>query len=340
MTGVPIRGGVRIRGDGVAARCCAYLLKDAGIAVSVEPAARPRVPAIMIGEAAQHLICDLFGEPDLFRGLPRIRQRIVSWGAHPKPAALDHAAIVISEEALLGRLPALPEPAAVIDPAWTVYCAIPRPAVVREERFGSRIACAMPVKLTGTAEPEACWIESLADGWLFLIANSPGSGWLLAAGREPEALLAQSGLIRRRVAHADAPTARFAAAPRLIAPLAGPGWIACGTAALSFDPLCGDGAAHAVREAILAAALIKAAARGDPIDALLSHYQARLTAGFQRHLIHAREYYAAGHPGPWWEAEAESLGRGIEWCASELRAHGDFRYRLEGLDLRPCFRPK
>ena len=38
--------------------------------------------------------------------------------------------------------------------------------------------------------------------------------------------------------------------------MCGPGWLSCGTAALSFDPICGDGTGHAVREGILAAAVI------------------------------------------------------------------------------------
>jgi len=48
--------GVLIRGDGVAARCCAHLLARAGIPVSVQGAPRPRVPALLIGESAQSLI--------------------------------------------------------------------------------------------------------------------------------------------------------------------------------------------------------------------------------------------------------------------------------------------
>ncbi len=35
---------------------------------------------------------------------------------------------------------------------------------------------------------------------------------------------------------------------------------------MAFDPICGDGTAHAIREAILAAAVIRALARGDPVN--------------------------------------------------------------------------
>jgi hypothetical protein len=191
----------------------------------------------------------------------------------------------------------------------------------------------MPVELSDTAEQDACWAESLSNGWLFLIANAPGSGWLLSVGLHPESLLDQSTMIRSRVARAHAPTARFPAAPRLVAPLGGRGWIACGTAAMAFDPLCGDGTAHAVREAILASAVIQAATRGEDVDALLNHYETRLTSGFHRHLIHCLQYYAAGRGGPWWESEAGAVARGIHWCAGRLGADPKFRFRLNGLQL-------
>ena len=64
---------VLIRGDGVAARCCAHLLVRSGFSVSVERTTRPRLPAIMLGIPAQQLIRDIFGRDELFRDLPPIR---------------------------------------------------------------------------------------------------------------------------------------------------------------------------------------------------------------------------------------------------------------------------
>jgi hypothetical protein len=324
---------VLIRGDGVAARCCAHLLVRAGYSVSVQPASRPRLPAIMLSEPAQGLIGDIFERPGLFRHLPSIRQRIVAWAPGSGPVVLDHSAVVVSEEVLLDSLGPMPEAVDSTEAAWTVCASAPLPAAAAEHRFGSRFACTMPVELSNGAEPAACWIESLVDGWLFLIANAPGTGWLLAVGLQPESLLDQSAMIRSRVARVHAPTAQFAAAPRLVAPLGGRGWIACGTAAMAFDPLCGDGTAHAVREAILAAAVIQAAVRGEDVDALFSHYENRLTSAFQRHLTHCHQYYSQGRGGRWWQAEAGAAARGIEWCAGRLGADPKFRFRLNGLQL-------
>src|SRR5258708_7549465 len=97
---------VLIRGGGVAAACCAHLLSRAGCRVAMEAAERPRLPAILLSDSAQRLICDVFERADLFHGLPPIRTRIVAWGsgAAAAPVTLPHAAVVISEEDLLARI--------------------------------------------------------------------------------------------------------------------------------------------------------------------------------------------------------------------------------------------
>jgi len=48
----------------------------------------------------------------------------------------------------------------------------------------------------------------------------------------------------------------------MLARLRGPDWLACGTAAVAFDPICGDGTAQAMREAILGCAVITAIGEG------------------------------------------------------------------------------
>ena len=104
---------------------------------------------------------------------------------------------------------------------------------------------------------------------------------------------------------------------------------------MAFDPICGDGTGNAVREAILAAALIRAAGRGEDVESLLSHYRARLIAGFRRHLELTLEFYRAGNTGLWWEEEIRQMERGVAWCAQQLAALPPFRYRLDNFDLVP-----
>ena len=102
---------------------------------------------------------------------------------------------------------------------------------------------------------------------------------------------------------------------------------------MAFDPLCGDGTAHAIREAILAAAVIQAIARGAPAAEILAHYEARLTAGFERHLMLCRDYYNSGGSAPRCNSELEANEQGLAWCNARLRDHGPFRYRLSEFEL-------
>jgi hypothetical protein len=102
---------------------------------------------------------------------------------------------------------------------------------------------------------------------------------------------------------------------------------------MAFDPICGDGAGAAVREAILSAAVIRTIQSGSDVERPLAHYRARLIAGLLRHLQLCRAFYTTGGRGPWWGQETAALDRGIAWCDEALRAAGPFRYRLRGLEL-------
>ena len=69
---------IGVQGDGVAAYCSALLLRQAGYRVSLRRTDRPRLPVIMLNDAALALIRDIFNRPDAFRDAPRIRKRIVA----------------------------------------------------------------------------------------------------------------------------------------------------------------------------------------------------------------------------------------------------------------------
>ncbi len=314
-----------VRGDGVAACCSAYLLAQAGFRVDLEALDRPRLPVILLGDQALALLRDIFDQPALFGDAPRIRKRVVWWGTGPH--AVEHSAVFISEETLLEAIRPRRQ-AGHLDVPWTIHAARPLPAPALDHCFGTRVAQALPVSLEPDADPETCWIESLEAGWLFLTP-----GWLLAVGAPADTLLGQSRLVAARIARCGAVRATFPAYARIASPLAGDGWLASGTAAMAFDPICGDGTAQAIREAILASAVVRAIANGGNTPDLLAHYQARLTAGFQRHLLLCREFYRTGGDGPLWQSELEAIDRGIEWSNTARAKHAAFRYRLRGLEL-------
>jgi len=322
-----------VHGDGVAATCCAHLLATARVANAQMP--RPRLPALLLTPGALGLIRDVFGAGELVGNSHRIRRRIVAWGPHARPLTLDHSAAVISEDELLQSLQerdSASNNSRADHGAWSVFASRPLPPAAIEHAFGSRPAFTAQVNLKKTSDSEACWIESLDEGWLFLISCAERCGLLLSVGFEPDRLLSRSILIARHIEDVSSLVSRFPAYPRIVSPLCGPGWLACGSAAMAFDPICGDGTAHAIRQAILAAAVIRAASSNEK-DQLLSHYEARLTAGFQRHLMLCRQFYASGGDGAWWRAELEALESGIAWCDAKLSG-ARFNYQLDGFDLQ------
>src|SRR5277367_1912784 len=99
-----IHSRVVIRGNSVAAWGCLHLLRNAGFRPVLERTARPRLPAIMLSEAALGLIRDVFEKPSLLRSAHRITQRVVMWGPKSEPKPFAHSAVVVSELELLNKL--------------------------------------------------------------------------------------------------------------------------------------------------------------------------------------------------------------------------------------------
>jgi len=302
----------------------------------VEKLRRPKLPAVMLGETTQKLLRDVFDRGDLFDGLPQIHRRVVAWGRDSAPVTLPHSAVVVSEQTLLDRIhqPShQTEQPEGREPDWTIFASPPlRPSSV-EHHFGSRPAAASPVRLEPACHADACWIESLEDGWLFLLPGGEGTAWLLSVGGAAESLLDASRLIRGQIAELYPSRGTFASHPRIALPLSEPGWLACGTAAVGFDPLCGDGTGNATREAILGSAVVRAAIEGGDVESLVAHYQARLLAGFKRHIALCFDFYRSGNSGPWWNNQLAELERGLAWCSEQLADGEAFRYRLNGFTL-------
>ncbi|MCI4590017.1 hypothetical protein MOK15_07910 [Sphingobium sp. BYY-5] len=322
---------IAIRGSGIAARGCAYLLGSAGLRVAIEEVRRPSVPTIMLSDPALSLIRGVFDRPDLFSDRPRVKRRVVAWGG--PPVVVPHGAALASEEAVQAALPAVAD--SVVGPTdFTVHTASPLP--LGEMRFfGERDAVAAKVKLRDPACAEEARIEAVADGWLYLVPAEAGEGWLLGVGGSIDALLGQSALIAPVVDGVGTASTPFLAAPRLHLPLHGTDWLACGTAALGFDPICGDGIAQSVREAILAAAVVTAITEGGDRAALLTHYQSMLIAAMRRHLLLCAQFYANGGQGDWWRAQQDALMAGHHWCTGLLAKLPEPRFRLDGFRLAP-----
>ena len=146
----------------------------------------------------------------------------MTWGPNSQSLALSHSAVGVSEQLLLERLRTklLSDRPAGVETDWTIL-ARPLPTDTVEHLFGARMAAAMHVDLKDGPNPAACWIESIESGWLFLLPDAPGSGWLLAAGSPSESLLERSRLIVKQIERLGGPIAQFPVYPRIAWPLCG-----------------------------------------------------------------------------------------------------------------------
>src|ERR1700744_178811 len=280
---------VLVRGDGVAAACCPHLLRRSNLAVRIEGSGRSRVPAIMLSDPAVALLREVFDRPGLLANAPRIDRRGGAWGG--QPVCMPHSAQAASEDGLLAALAIADEADFEGAPDFVIHTGAP--AEGGQRRFGARKAVAAEIRMKAADDLSACWVEALDDGWLFVAPNPGGSSWLLAVGGPPERLLAQSTLIADRIELTPVRSGAFDVCPRIAAAPTDQGRMACGTAAVAFDPICGDGVAQAVRGAILGVAVIVAISEGGDARTLLAHYDLMMIATMRRHLKLCADFYEA-----------------------------------------------
>lgn len=361
---------VLIRGQGVAVATAAHLLDRAGFAFAREPGLRRPVPVIMLSDPALALLRDVFGNATLFADRPRIERRVVKWGS-TDAVAMPHGAVVVSEDDLAHALdpsphcniaqgpspagrgwgggttpasPPHPRPLPTGEgrkgsggtgestPTFSIHAMPPFP-VHETVRFGERLSATARVSLKIDAPARTCWIEAVNAGWLFLIPDGFGQAWLLAVGGHPQALAQDAPLIGPLIESLEPHGGQFDTSPRMLAQLAGDDWLTCGTAAIAFDPICGDGTAQAAREGILAAAVVGALARGEEPALLATHYHSLLLASLRRHLQLSLPFYANGGAGRWWHEQYAAARAGYEQATALLAKLPEPRFALHGFDL-------
>lgn len=326
---------VHIEGEGVAAACCAQLLAESGQPFSCSQGFRPRLGAVLLSKQTVALLAGIFPLADLVSACHPIDKRIVAWGPAAAPITLAHSALVIAEDDLLAclwRQVSLPAKAEEDTGGWRFLAGGPQ-----QRAFGTRLATVVRAVLMRDADQSACWIESVDSGWLFLLPRGDDTATLIAVGATPAVLLGQSRVIAVVIDTWSGPTAEFPAYPRIAVPLCGNGWLACGSGALAFDPLCGEGTGNAARQAYLATALVGAVGEGQPVEDLLAHYTSRQMQGLLRHLQICLGFYQTGGSTAFWQSETALLQQGIEWASRLLREQTKPpTHRLVGRHLLPA----
>ena len=189
-----------------------------------------------------------------------------------------------------------------------------------------------------------CYMESLADGWLFY-APVNGSGAMLQAclpitpANPRRALLEclyQSTTISTFVNDLQKINCFFSA-PYLEWPLCGLGWLMVGEPAIKIDPVSGEGTPFALRSAILAGAVIDAILSDRiPDISALNHYQTRLTHSFISHLRGCIQFYReVFSTNLAWQTEINQMIDIAETLSTQLeqQAVNVLNYRLIDFEL-------
>lgn len=325
---------VSIEGHGVAALCCAHLLSQAGIAYMLRHCVTREQPALLLGSQAADLVRDVCGVDVRQRGWG-IERRVVLWGNTQVPVTVPHYATAVAGdvllETMLAGLPAQAAKGAAESAAWRLKTRSLEGDAFRA--YGERRAVTMRTRLQAGVDARSCWIESTADGWLFLLPFNEHEASLICAGTNVEAALRQSRLIIGQTDGLSSPSPAVSIAPRIAQELATAGVLLAGSAAMRFDPLCGEGVGHAVREAYLAVAVVRAALEGQPVDELIAHYSGRLRQAFVQHMQVCSSFYHSGGDAAFWRAEGVALQRGISEmkALTEAQQPTRFAFREESL---------
>jgi flavin-dependent dehydrogenase len=309
---------ILVTGVGVAGLTAAQLLARRGCSVTVVDAGARPAPAVVLNSVTISLLEEVWGgDGMLLAGAHQLTGRRVRWGG----AGVETAAqpgVSMDSGVLARRL----RERLVCDlvtggPPGCERAAGDWDWVIDADRTGDGLAAGRRCVLAAQVRlrpdvpdvPDGlCRMETVPDAWIHLAPLGAGLATVQAmvptCPDDPAALLA--ALVARTdelgglITEPDGPVTVFEAAPRLAEPRCGPGWLAVGDRAMKLDPLSGSGAASAVRQAILAAAVVGAPSAGVPVAEALAHYARRLHDAFLDHLAHCLRYYGAAFSIPAW----------------------------------------
>jgi flavin-dependent dehydrogenase len=161
-------------------------------------------------------------------------------------------------------------------------------------------------------------LEATEDGWWYL-AGLPGNRLTVAFASDSEHFrdtgtarwpawvqgLADTRHIARRLSGSQLLSrelVNLSASSRRLEPIAGPGWLAVGDAACSYDPLSAQGIHQALHTGLAAADEICAGLSGPGL--VCADYAARTAADFEEYLANHRHLYAAEQRfagSPFWQ---------------------------------------
>ncbi|HKR21998.1 MAG TPA: hypothetical protein VJS17_05345 [Pyrinomonadaceae bacterium] len=316
----------------------------------------------MLNAVTIQLIHDIFGDVNyVLRGAHPVNRHYINWGDNRPGEFTPSSGFTLTADVLSTRLFDLLrwDSRLIIDGEsdaeskfdWDVYAANTRRignTDISSRRFGQRYAISFDVTLRDDVDCTTSFIEATPRGWLFLAPLGQGRAVLQAVvPDEPRnfiattrTLLASTKEIKRNVEEFKLAHRPFAidCAPEKLSRMHGANWLATGTAACSYDPLCGDGTGYAIRAAILAAAVLEGIDRGTTREGLLTYYKLRISYAFYTHLRSCVSLYSTASYADIWRGELDNMEEGISALEKELSRMTTNHYRLHEFELLPMNR--
>lgn len=335
---------IDIAGGGVAAAVCALLATRAGHHVHAEPVIDLPERIVAVPRATVDLVEELTGIP-IFTMLPScwLGKRCVAWEERHF-SDIPYETLVFDAQALTRSIYSRIETAAPArtgprnDPgrSWKLEAG-GRGAGARRIVAGARQAAAGWVAHIPALDESAMLVACVPQGWLVACPH-PAGGISVAAVHPAPAGLTPHDALMQAVDHlwpgfgAGVETRGnrwIPATPSFALDCVSPTHIAVGEAAITFDPILGDGVGHAVRTALLARSVMAAIAGGASTQDCLAHYRSRLAHAFALHVRNSAAHYGAAWNFAVWREEIALMRA----SAAAVPFLDPLELRLEGAEL-------
>jgi flavin-dependent dehydrogenase len=357
---------ILIIGGGIAGLTCAHLLTHHGWEVEIWDKLSNSSPTLIINDVTRYLLQDIWQlETDFWYDFHLLTSRRVAWEKDTEVVTIVEDSLVVKGNSLIEKLklhllnqkqiyinetPPNLDSICHEDYAWIIDASGRNSTTAlsfgkgRRSQFGQRCILSQTVTLTSANHHNACWMETISDGWIFFapIDNQQALIQCMVPNiiKEPlpilTNLLEETDFIKTFIDKITTHPTIFAAYPQLLTPLCGNGWIAVGDAALSFDPISGDGTGYALRTAILATSVINSINNSNlNIKECLNHYNLRLNRTFFQHLEQCIKYYSSIFNSPEWKIEIELMKSSLENHKDIQLIFDEFAYNLQDFQLVP-----
>jgi flavin-dependent dehydrogenase len=356
---------ILIIGGGIAGLTCAHLLAGRGWEIEIWDKLSKSSPTLIINDVTRYVLQDIWQlETDFWYDFHLLTSRQVAWEKDTEVLTIVEDSLVVKGNSLIEKLklhllnqkqiyinetPPNLDNICRQDYAWIIDASGRNSTTAlnfgkgRRSQFGQRCILSQTVMLTSANHYNACWMETISDGWIFFapIDNQQALIQCMLPNiiKEPLpilTLLEETNFIKTFIDKITTHPTIFAAYPQLLTPLCGNGWIAVGDAALSFDPISGDGTGYALRTAILATSVINSISNSNlNTKECFNHYNLRLNRTFFQHLEQCIKYYSSAFNSREWKIEIELMKLSLQKYKDMQLIFDEFAYNLKDFQLIP-----